>query len=277
MKKLKTIAISGLALAVLVTPVLAKGTDKLRPHRAVYDLYLKKASDRSGIAAMKGRIVYEMTGSRCEGFATRFRFLTDVRTRTKSFTNDQRTTSFESADGKTFNFITKSYLNGQLEQDLRGEAKATASATKVRITKPQEQDLELDEALFMTQHIGAIIDAARRGETFFTSKVFDGSDGGDEVVDTTAVIGKPKGDVTAIGGEEEEIGKGFSGETAWPVTVSYFSTSGTANQSERLPSYSVSFLMHETGVSRSLTMSYPEYSLKADLKEIEYLPESECK
>ncbi len=276
MKRLTTVAICGLALTALASTSLAKGTDKLRPHRAVYDLYLKKASERSGISAMKGRIVYELTGSRCEGFATRFRFLTDVRTRTKNFTNDQRTTSFESADGKTFSFITKSYLNGQLEQDLRGEAKATPSATEVKITKPEEQDLELDQALFMTQHIGAIIDAARRGETFFTSKVFDGSDGGDEVVDTTAVIGKPKGDVTKIEGEEEKVGEDFSGETAWPVSVSYFSTAGTANQSERLPSYSVSFLMHETGVSRNLTMRYPDYSLKADLQKIEYLPEDKC-
>ena len=277
MNKLTTLAACGLAVFAFAEAAEAKGTDKLRPHRAVYDLYLKEASDRSGISSMKGRIVYEMTGSRCEGFATRFRFLTDVRTRSKSFTNDQRTTNFESADGKSFSFITQSYLNGQLEQDLRGEAKATSVGTEVKITKPEEQEVDLDPALFMTQHIGAMIDAARSGETFFTAKVFDGSEGGDEVVDTTAVIGKPKSDVTEIKGEETKLAESFSGQQAWPVSVSYFSTTAVEQESERLPIYSVSFLMHETGVSRDLTMRYADYSLKADLKQIDYLPEDECK
>ena len=268
-----------LTLAVMVPTgaALADGMDKLRPHRAVYDLQLKKASDRSGISGMSGRIVYEMTGSRCEGFATRFRFLTDVRTRSKNFTNDQRTTSYESADGKSFSFVTQSFLNGQLEQDLRGEAKSTPSAIEVKITKPEEQEVELEPALFMTQHIGQMIEAARNGQTFFTAKVFDGSEGGDQLVDTTAVIGKKKPDVTSIEGEEEKLAKAFSGETAWPVSVSYFSTAPSQDQSEKVPIYSVSFLMHESGVSRDLTMRYADYSLKADLKQIEYLKVDECK
>ena len=194
-----------------------------------------------------------------------------MRTRTKNFTNDQRTTSFESADGKSFSFVTKSYLNGQLEQDLRGEAISTPTAIEVKISKPEEQAVELEPALFMTQHIAAMIEAARKGETFFTTKVFDGSEGGDELVDTTAVIGKKKPDVAAIEGEEAKVSKGFSGETAWPVSVSYFSTAQPEEQSEKLPIYSVSFLMHESGVSRDLIMRYTDYSLKADLKQIEYL------
>ena len=36
------------------------GLDGLLPHRAVYDLSLIKASDRSGITGMNGRIVYEV-------------------------------------------------------------------------------------------------------------------------------------------------------------------------------------------------------------------------
>jgi hypothetical protein len=35
----------------------------LAPHRAVYDVALKDASDRSGITGMNGRIVYEFQGS----------------------------------------------------------------------------------------------------------------------------------------------------------------------------------------------------------------------
>lgn len=254
----------------------AAGEDKLRPHRAVYDLKLIDSSERSGIRGMAGRIVYESAGSKCEGYSTRFRFLTDVRTARKNFTNDQRTTSYESGDGKTFNFITQSYLNGQLEQDLRGEAEQTATATEVKLIKPDEREISLDPAVFMTGHIIKIIEAARRGETFLTAKVFDGSEGGDQLVDTTAVIGKPRDEAIAIEGEEADISQQFRGEKAWPVSVSYFSTEGTPQAGEKLPVYQVSFLLHESGVSRDLTMRYEDYSLKADLNQIEYLESKPC-
>lgn len=45
----------------------AASANVLVPHRAVYDLELKDASDRSGIAGMYGRMVYEFNGSACEG------------------------------------------------------------------------------------------------------------------------------------------------------------------------------------------------------------------
>ena len=52
----------------------------LAPHRAVYDLELKNASDRSGITGMYGRMVYEFNGSACEGYTVSFRFVTQVDT-----------------------------------------------------------------------------------------------------------------------------------------------------------------------------------------------------
>ena len=41
--------------------------------RAVYDLELKDASERSGISGMYGRMVYEFNGSACEGYTVSFR------------------------------------------------------------------------------------------------------------------------------------------------------------------------------------------------------------
>ena len=254
----------------------AAGIDNLRPHRAVYDLSLKEASNRSGITGMNGRIVYEMTGSKCEGFAVRFRFLTQVQTPRKSFTNDQRTTSFESGDGQKFTFVNQSYLNGQLEQELRGNAQSTAEATMVELTKPDPGEVDLGPSIFMTQHIGMLIDAAKNEETIVTAKVFDASDDADELVDTTAIIGKMKDQASDVEGESKELTAKFAGEPAWPISVSYFSTSDLEGKGEKTPVYQVSFLMHESGVSRRLKMQYEDYALKGDLKEIEYLPAEKC-
>ena len=262
--------------SMLTMTVSASGIDGLLPHRAVYDLSMIESSDRSGITGMKGRIVYEMTGSKCEGFAVRFRFLTQVQTARKSFTNDQRTTSFETADGKSFSFVNQSYLNGQMERELRGQAEREGDLTKIEITKPEASSFELGASVFMTQHIAMLIEAAKAEQTIVTAKVYDGSDDGDELVDTTAIVGRKREELTQIEGEPKEISSQFGGKSAWPVSVSYFSTAASDTQGERLPIYQVSFIMQESGVSRDLKMQYQDYSLKGDLKEIEFLKADAC-
>ena len=64
-------------LAILTCFVLlaggAEAASPLMQHRAVYDLVLARASERSGITGIDGRMVYELRGSACEGYAVRFR------------------------------------------------------------------------------------------------------------------------------------------------------------------------------------------------------------
>lgn len=272
----KVLLLSGIVASSFVSSALASSFDGLRSHRAVYDLVLSKASDRSGITGMDGRIVYEFKGSVCEGYAVRFRFFTNVQTARKAFTNDQRTTSFESADGKSYNFVMQSYLNGQLEQDLRGDAERQDNVTAVSLKKPEQRSVSLGPSIFMTEHVASLVAAAKKQQTIMTAKVFDGSDTGDQLVDTTAVIGKKKSDLGLLDGEPAEVGAIFKKEQGWPVSVSYFSTKPADAAGERLPIYQVSFLMHESGVSRDLKMSYKDYSLKGDLKSFEYLDVPSC-
>ncbi|EFL90177.1 cell envelope integrity EipB family protein [Ahrensia sp. R2A130] len=273
-----TLRLALISLAISVAPVAhAAGLEGLLPHRAVYDLSLDKSSDRSGITGIKGRIVYEMTGSACEGFATRFRFFTEVSTPRKGFTNDQRTTSFESADGRSFSFVNKSYLNGQLEQDLKGQAEREGDSMQVEIALPEEQSIKLDDAVFMSEHMAQIIKAAKAGETVHQAVVFDGSGDADELMETTAIIGKERADLVEVTGETDGLGKDFAGQSAWPVTVSYFKQNDTLGTGEKTPLYAVSFYMHESGVSRRLIMQYEDYSLRGDLKQIEMLKTEPCK
>ena len=96
--------LSGLAWPALAAPQLA-------PHRAVYDLALDKASDRSGITGLAGRMVYEFNGSPCEGYTVKFRFVTQIDTSENSRLTDQQTTTFEDGDGKSFNFVTRTFVD----------------------------------------------------------------------------------------------------------------------------------------------------------------------
>ena len=120
----------------------------LAPHRAVYDLALEKASDRSGITGITGRMVYEFNGSACEGYTVTFRFVTRINTGESTTLTDQQTTTFEDAEGKTFSFVTKSFVDQNLDKETRGTATKDGKGVKVEIEKPEPQSIDLATTQF---------------------------------------------------------------------------------------------------------------------------------
>jgi len=241
-------------------------------HRAVYEVELQDSTDRSGISTMNGRIVYEITGSVCEGFAVTFRFVTRIDTGKKSFVTDQRTTTYEDGAGKNFRFATKTYVNEQFEKEVRGKASRTKEGTDVSILKPEDRKLKLGNAIFMTDHLSQVIEKALNGETFFTADVFDGSDNGDELMATTTIIGKKR----IFKPEENTAGiEALNDKTSWPISISYFSMKNE-QRGESLPVYQVSFDLFESGISSRLKMKYEDYTLNGKLSSVKILPVSSC-
>src|SRR5262245_12207745 len=106
--RISRLALVTLSLSSVVTAASSEAAQLLAPHRAVYDLALDRASDRSGITGLSGRMVYEFNGSACEGYTVTFRFVTRIDTSDVTRLTDQQTTTFEDGDGKTFSFVTKS-------------------------------------------------------------------------------------------------------------------------------------------------------------------------
>ena len=254
------------------TPVNASALNGLVAHRAVYEVELADSTDRSGISSMNGRIVYEITGSVCEGFAVTFRFVTRIDTGKKSFVTDQRTTTYEGGAGKNFRFLTKTYVNEQFEKEVSGKALRTEKGTDVSILKPDSRKLQLGNAIFMTDHLAKVIEKALLGENFFTADVYDGSDNGDELMATTTIIGKKK----TFKPEENTPGfKALNDLANWPVSISYFSMENE-KRGESLPIYQVSFDLFESGISGDLKMHYKDYTLKGKLSSVKLLPVSKC-
>lgn len=105
-------------------------------HRAVYDLELKDATDRSGIEGMTGRMVYEFTGSACQGYKTDFRFVTQINTGDAVRMTDQQTTTFEDLAARKFTFETKSYTDDKLDKEVQGAAIDNKEGVKVDLTRP---------------------------------------------------------------------------------------------------------------------------------------------
>ena len=254
---------------------LAADFARLTPHRAVYDLELREASERSGIAAMNGRIAYEINGNACDGLSVRYRFATNITTSERSYGTDQQTATFESPDGREFTFLTRTFVGDQLEKEVKGTAIRTENGITVDLTSPNEQQLQLPDSIFISTHLASIIEQAEQGERFVRHRVFDGSEDADETLNTSGVIGEAKTFPEPLEGEKEEAIRELVDRPAWPVTISYFDREADAS-AERLPVYEASFLLYDDGVSRKLVLRYDDYSLTGQLSSLEYFEEEPC-
>jgi hypothetical protein len=87
------------ALAQAATPAA------LAPHRAVYEITLDKAKNGAGMSDLSGRMVYELTGSACDGYTQTMRFVTRMTSQEGDASlNDLRSSTFEDVDALKFKF-----------------------------------------------------------------------------------------------------------------------------------------------------------------------------
>jgi len=260
-----------------LAPGLAAAAAGLAPHRAVYDMKLEDASAQAGVSGVVGRMVYDFKGDACEGYSVEFRFVTQFQDESGgSQVTDLRTASFEDAQAQTFQFLSKTFVNNKLIEETRGTARQGERVKEVELDEPEERQLEISRgALFPTEHLRFIIAAAANGDRFVAADVFDGSETGDKVYPTTAVIGFPRSDVLL---ETEKAALAEVAETDyWPVTIAYFDPSADQTTGEQMPAYQLSFLLHENGVSHDLTLDYGDFKLAGQLSELELYDGTGCK
>lgn len=250
------------------------GAGALVPHRAVYDLALDNASDRSGITGLSGRMVYEFAGSACDGYTVTFRFVTRIDTDEASRLTDQQTSSYEDAEGRSFSFVTRSFVDKELNSELKGVARAGEEGTVVSLDKPEAKEVRLEATQFPTHHLKDLLARARKGETFYETTLFDGSEAADKVMTTTVVIGK---EASAGSGDPELKAMAALAQARFrPVDIAYFDLDEAEADGEELPSYRISFKLYENGVTRDLLMDYGDFSLSGTLVDLDLFetPES---
>ncbi len=269
------------ALAWLAGPALALSPPEaklLAPHRAVYDVELSDSQSSSGITALKGRLVFEFTGSACEGFTQNMRFVMNITNRDGvSSVSDMRSSTWEQSDGGQFRFSVNNYENEQSSEQTAGSASRGdgRAEVKVALEKPQSSQLALPGGvLFPVQHTLALLAAARRGETMLVADLYDGSDKGAKVFLTTAAIGKlhPGGDTAGI--EHVRNAERLSALPSWPVNIAFFEQG--SSQTDGMPLHQMSFRFYENGVVRRLLIDYGTLSVKGTLAELEFYEPTPC-
>ncbi len=246
------------------------------PHRAIYDLEMKRMSQGANLGNVAGRMAYEVTGSACDGWSVNFRLVNEyVYKDGPSRLTDMQSTSWETGDGKEMKYNEKEFVDSKPASEKRlvvsradknGEGKG-------RITLPKEVNFKLDaETVFPMQHQLRLMDEAAKGSTRDVSLIYDGS-----------TDDKPVRAITAIG-KRFEAGS-YNDDTAnpvaaelkkfpsWPVSIGYYSTE---DSNAETPVYQINFQMYENGVSTDLVMDYGTFALVGKLSHLEILKPDVC-
>jgi hypothetical protein len=297
-----SVAVAGTAYAQALT---TRSPVNLAPHRAIYEMKLGDTRSGSGVTDLSGRMVFEITGSVCEGYTQNMRFVMETSNRDgASSTTDMRSSSWEDGAAARYRFTVSNYRDQEQTDATSGNAlrsgesaggaggvagkaadKSAASKeiatakgageVKVELTKPQATTLNLPgKVVFPVQHSRMLIDAALAGQSLLEADLYDGSEKGEKVYATTAVLGKSvKGEPVSIAAKVKNAEK-LKGMTSWPVSISYFDKS--KEKEDSLPVYEIAFRYFANGVSENLVIDYGDFSIQGALKEIEFYDTPKC-
>jgi hypothetical protein len=163
------------------------------PHQALYELSLVKSRGSNAINSARGRILYNFSGSACEGYTSEFRQVSELDSGEGKMTlSDLRSTSWEDGAGKSYRFKIDTRMNDAESSPVEGVAEHTGDHVTVKLKQPEAKTFTLDgNTVFPTEQIQHIIAAAREGKSVLELMVYDGSDNGEKVYNTLTVIGQP--------------------------------------------------------------------------------------
>lgn len=270
-------AATGMALAA---PVAKTDAVEFAPHRAVYDLKLASARGNKPVESVRGRILYDFSGSACEGYSLQFRQVSQIDSGEGAvMTSDLRAATWEDAAAQTYRFNSQNFINQRPKNAVDGRAERDGERVEVNLSKPAAKKFGFDEKgiLFPTDHMRRIILAAREGKTLLEAPVFDGSDNGDKIYDTLSVIGAPI-DPAKIPNDAAAKDQTMLKMRRWPVAISYFERAGQKPTApgEQTPVYSIRFELYENGISRALSLDYNDFVVAGEMTELEIHSAKPC-
>src|SRR5258705_2421739 len=224
-------------------------------HQALYELNLVKSRGSNSVNGARGRILYNFSGSACEGYTSEFRQVSELDSGEGKVTlSDLRSTSWEDGAGKSYRFKIDTRMNDSDSAPVDGVAERVGDHITVKLKQPVTKTFNLEgNVVFPTEQIQKIIEAARAGKSVLELTVYDGSDNGEKVYSTLSVIGQPiPGDRSIASPDPSTASDQMKALTRWPVTVSYYDRDARARDGEQTPVYAMSFELFENGVSRAL-------------------------
>jgi EipB-like len=250
----------------------------LTPHRAIYDLRLLRTRGKKDIEGVRGRILYDFSGSACAGYALNFRQVSELNSgENKTALSDLRATTWEEGSAKRFRFSSENHLDDRTIDKVDGEAERDADHVAVKLAQPTDKAFDLDKAMvFPTEHMRRIIEAAQEGKNILELPVYDGSENGEKVYSTMTLIGREIAPNEKLPTDAAAGQAALAGLRRWPVTISYYNRTDQKRE-EQTPAYTISFELYENGISRALSLDYEDFVIAGEMSQLEIKEAPPCK
>jgi hypothetical protein len=244
----------------------------IAPHRAIYDMTLTSVKNGSNISDVSGKMIFEWADA-CDGWAIQQNLQLHFSYAEGDQSNvTSNEVTWESKDGKHYNFNIRRLNDGKETENYRGKASVADGKGKAVYSTPEGKLVALtDETIFPSAHTRLIIAKANSGERFFTRRVFDGTDEGGS--NDVSVFIAPAVAHTALTGADADLAASpLLAAAAWPVHMAFFKLDDETGA----PDYEMDLSLLANGVARSMKIDYGDFSVTGNLKAIEPLPAPHC-
>jgi hypothetical protein len=260
------------APSALAQPI---GDVPLAGHRAVYDLKLTQSRGKQSLESVRGRILYDFSGSVCEGYTLNFRQVTELDSgEGKHAVSDLRTTNWEDGAGNNFRFTTQNFIDNQPVDNSEGRAERVNGKLVVTLMKPGAKRVETEGAIFPSDHMRRIVIAAREGKSLLEVPTYDGAENGEKFYNSLTVIGAPIAPGQRAPTDAAAPHQVLSALTRWPVTISYFDRAKAGG--DQTPAYAITFELYENGIARAVKLDYGDFVLDGELTTLEIKETKPC-
>jgi hypothetical protein len=242
---------------------------QIAPHRALYSMTLGSVRNDSGVVDAHGAMVYQW-GETCDGWTIEQRYRLKLHYAQSGDADIvSRFVTWESKDGLRYRFNEKETRNGNVDEEIAGEAQVDGDGKGgvARFSRPRPATLQLAPGvLFPSAHTILLIDKARAGTTFISRQVFDGS-AEENAVQVSAFIG----DQSSADPASAQLSPLLE-RPGWHIRLAFFPTDAKAEE----PDYELGMVLLDNGVSRDMDIDYGDYTIRAKLDAIEALTKPDC-
>lgn len=237
------------------------------PHKALYELKLSAKSSSSKVSNITGKMVYEWQPS-CDAWISNHHFdVTYDYLEMPSLRVTSNFSTYESFDGKSFNFSSQRKREGVVFEELRGNIEYDdQGSAKAVYSLPQDLSFDLPEGtLFPMAHTLDVLDKINKGKKFYQATVFDGSDD-QGPVEINSFVGKTA-EFVPPAEYQEYIAKELISDDALKMRLAFFPLEKAQVSSD----YEMSLLFHKNGVISDMEVDYGDFSVSQKLVAIEPL------
>jgi hypothetical protein len=178
--------------------------------------------------------------------------------------------SWESLDGLRFNFHARYEQDGETVERLDGEAHLDGKGQGGRavFTTPEARTIDLPPgAVFPTEHVRLMIEAAQQGAKTLSKIVFDGAS-----LDNPYLVHAVFGPLRPAAAAALAKTAGLPATPSWWTRLAFFPVRAT----DPLPEFEISADYRNDGIADRIIQSLHDFALDVRLQDLELLPSPDC-